>query len=38
MDLKTAAHVANVAAGIVVGEVGTSAATAAVVKEAILKA
>ena len=38
MDLKAAAHVANVAAGIVVGEVGTSAATAAVVKEAILKA
>ena len=38
MDLKAAAHVANVAAGIVVGEVGTSAATAAVVKDAILKA
>ncbi len=38
MDLKAAAHVANVAAGIVVGEVGTSAATAEVVKDAILKA
>ncbi len=37
MDLKAAAHVANVAAGIVVGEVGTSAATAAVVKEAIMQ-
>ncbi len=37
MDLKAAAYVANVAAGIVVGEVGTSAATAAVVKEAIMK-
>ncbi len=38
MDLKAAAHVANIAAGIVVGEVGTSAATAEVVKDAILKA
>lgn len=37
MDLKTAAYVANLAAGIVVGEVGTSAATAKAVKEAILK-
>ncbi|MBW2708770.1 MAG: D-glycero-beta-D-manno-heptose-7-phosphate kinase [Deltaproteobacteria bacterium] len=35
MDLKAAAYVANVAAGIVVGEVGTSAATAEVVKKAI---
>jgi len=37
MDLKAAAYVANIAAGIVVGEVGTSAATAEAVKEAILK-
>ena len=37
MDLKAAAHVANIAAGIVVGEVGTSAATAEVVKDAILQ-
>ena len=37
MDLKTAAYVANIAAGIVVGEVGTSAATAEAVKEAVLK-
>jgi D-glycero-beta-D-manno-heptose-7-phosphate kinase len=37
MDLKAAAYVANMAAGIVVGEVGTSAATAEAVKEAILK-
>ncbi|MBT3260418.1 MAG: D-glycero-beta-D-manno-heptose-7-phosphate kinase, partial [Deltaproteobacteria bacterium] len=36
MDLKTAAHVANVAAGIVVGEVGTSAAKADAVKTAIM--
>ncbi len=38
MDLKAAAHVANVAAGIVVGEVGTSAAEADVLKNAIMKA
>jgi len=37
MDLKAAAYVANMAAGIVVGEVGTSAATAEAVKDAILK-
>ena len=37
MDLKTAAYVANIAAGIVVGEVGTSAATASAVKDAILR-
>ena len=36
MDLKAAAHVANVAAGIVVGEVGTSAAKADAVKTAIM--
>ncbi len=38
MDLKSAAYVANIAAGIVVGEVGTSAATAADVKKAIMNA
>ena len=38
MDLKAAAHVANVAAGIVVGEVGTSAAETDVLKNAIMKA
>ena len=38
MDLKAAAYVANIAAGIVVGEVGTSAAKAEVVKKAILTA
>ncbi|OQY44111.1 MAG: D-glycero-beta-D-manno-heptose-7-phosphate kinase [Desulfobacteraceae bacterium 4572_87] len=38
MDLKAAAYVANIAAGIVVGEVGTSAATADAVKTAIMTA
>ena len=38
MDLKAAAYVANIAAGIVVGEVGTSAATAEDLKKAILNA
>ncbi len=38
MDLKSAAYMANIAAGIVVGEVGTSAASAKAVKEAILEA
>ncbi len=37
MDLKDAAYVANIAAGIVVGEVGTSAASAASVKDALSK-
>ena len=36
MDLKEAACVANIAAGIVVGEVGTSAAEAAIVKKAVM--
>ena len=35
MDLKAAAYIANIAAGIVVGEVGASAATAEEVKKAI---
>ena len=38
MDLKAAAYVANIAAGIVVGEVGTSAAKADAVKTAIMMA
>jgi rfaE bifunctional protein kinase chain/domain len=38
MDLKAAAYVANIAAGIVVGEVGTSAAKADAVKTAIMTA
>jgi len=38
MNLKAAAYVANIAAGIVVGEVGTSAATADAVKTAIMTA
>jgi D-glycero-beta-D-manno-heptose-7-phosphate kinase len=37
MDLKAAAYVANIAAGIVVGEVGTSAIKADVLKNAIMK-
>ena len=38
MDLKAAAYVANIAAGIVVGEVGTSAIKADVLKNAIMTA
>ena len=38
MDLKAAAYVANIAAGIVVGEVGTSAIKADVFKNAIMTA